>query len=186
MLVPMRCGRSSARRVMRKQGHARPRALARDVRNQSARDTLFVVVPRDCSGTCDESSDGYGHGLRHGAWDAGVALLAHGATRAGMAATHGHEHGCRRSSRAGLLMNGASQQLTRAQGDALHERTAKKQSTAAQPRTGCGTTSCAATPADSCDCIGGAILCYGVGLIYRSGLGSVSRAGRCVEGRLPC
>ena len=44
---------------------------------------------------------------RHGAWDAGMALLAHGATRAGTAATHGHEHdGCRRSSRAGLLMNG--------------------------------------------------------------------------------
>ncbi len=65
MLVPMRCGRSSARRVMRKQGHARPRALARNVRNQSARDTLFVVVPRDCSGTCDESSDGLGLGLGH-------------------------------------------------------------------------------------------------------------------------
>ncbi len=25
-------------------------------------DTLFVVAPRDCSGTCDESSDGHGHG----------------------------------------------------------------------------------------------------------------------------
>ena len=41
---------------------------------------------------------------------------------------------------------------------ALHERTAKKQSTAAQPRTRCGTTRCAAPPADSSDSIVGALL----------------------------
>ncbi len=36
-----------------------------------------------------------------------MGLLVHGATRAGTAATHGHEHdGCRRNSRAGLLLNG--------------------------------------------------------------------------------
>jgi hypothetical protein len=45
--------------------------------------------------------------VRHAPWRARMALLAHGATRAGTTATHGHEHdGCRRSSRAGLLMNG--------------------------------------------------------------------------------
>jgi hypothetical protein len=55
--VPMRCHRSSVRRALRKQGHARPRAMARDVRNQPAiANTLFVVAPRDCFGTCDESA----------------------------------------------------------------------------------------------------------------------------------
>ena len=40
------------------------------------------------------------------AWPS-MALLAHGATCAGTAATHGHEHGgCRRRSRARQLMNG--------------------------------------------------------------------------------
>ena len=43
MPVPIRCRRSSARRAMREQGHARPRAVARDVRNQPAiRDTLVM------------------------------------------------------------------------------------------------------------------------------------------------
>ncbi len=42
VLVPMRCGRSSARRALRKLGHARPRAMARDVRNQSAIATRFL------------------------------------------------------------------------------------------------------------------------------------------------
>jgi hypothetical protein len=55
--VPMRCHRASVRRALRKQGHARPRAMARDVRNQPAiANTLFVVAPRDCFGTCDESA----------------------------------------------------------------------------------------------------------------------------------
>jgi hypothetical protein len=39
VLVPMCCGRSSARRAMRKQG---PRAMARDVRNQPAIATRFL------------------------------------------------------------------------------------------------------------------------------------------------
>ncbi len=73
---------------------------------------------------------------RYGAW-ARKALLAHGATRAGTAATHGHEHGGGgRSSRAGLL--------TRAQGGASYARSAKKQSTAAQPRTPCWARVCCA------------------------------------------
>ena len=42
VLVPMCCGRSSARRAMRKQGHASPRAMARDVRNQPAIATRFL------------------------------------------------------------------------------------------------------------------------------------------------
>ena len=36
VLVSMRCGRSSARRALHKQGHARPRAMARDIRNHRA------------------------------------------------------------------------------------------------------------------------------------------------------
>ncbi len=45
---------------------------------------------------------------RHGAWDAGMALLAaRRDARGGTAATHGHEHdGCLRSSRARLVMHG--------------------------------------------------------------------------------
>jgi len=54
---------------------------------------------------------------------------------------------------------------------------------AARPRARCGTTSCAAPPDDSSDSIVGALLCYGVGLSYRSGQVAVSRAGRRVEGR---
>ncbi len=43
MLVPMRCGRSSARRAMCKQGHDRiPCAMACDVRNQPAIATRFL------------------------------------------------------------------------------------------------------------------------------------------------
>jgi hypothetical protein len=77
-------------------------------------------------------------------------LLAHGATRAGTAASNGQGHGGRlRSSRARPVMNVMNVHLPAAnegQGGALHERTAKKQSPAAQPRTCCGTTSCAAPP----------------------------------------
>ncbi len=38
----LRCGRSSARRAMRKQGHASRRAMARDVRKQPAIATRFL------------------------------------------------------------------------------------------------------------------------------------------------
>ena len=41
VLVPMRCGRSSASRHAQ-QGHASPRAMARDVRNQPAIATRFL------------------------------------------------------------------------------------------------------------------------------------------------
>ncbi len=67
-----------------------------------------------------------------------------------------------------------SQQLTRAQGGALHERTAKKQSTAAQPRAPCGTT----TPIHLIPLLARSFATGGVDLS--------KRARSCVEGRSPC
>ncbi len=62
MPVSMRCGRSSARHACASKampGHARPGAMARNIRNQPAIATrVFVVAPRYCVGTCDESAAG--------------------------------------------------------------------------------------------------------------------------------
>ena len=102
-----------ARRRGRVRGRARARAKTRARPRPGARAQTRLTIHHKFWGNLAElrqeaCRDGglVAYVTRHGAW-ARMALLAHGATRAGTTATHGHEHdGCRRSSRAGLLMNG--------------------------------------------------------------------------------
>ena len=88
----------------RRRGPARPRPRTRMTIHHKFRSNRVELRQKACrdGGLVADVTRAMARGMR--AWP----LIAHGATRAGTAATHGHEHGgCRRRSRARLVMNGS-------------------------------------------------------------------------------